>query len=82
MNEVFASFPMVECPHCGKTFQWDDYYDLANDDEHDCPHCEKTIYVSCVDTQITATLSTEPNNKPTRGAVPARGANGSGVVGG
>jgi endogenous inhibitor of DNA gyrase (YacG/DUF329 family) len=60
MNEVSASFPMVECPHCGQTFQWDDYYDVANGDEHDCPRCGKTIYVSNVDITITATLSTEP----------------------
>jgi len=25
---LFAEFPIVCCPHCGKEQQWDDYYEL------------------------------------------------------
>lgn len=38
--------PMVECPHCGKEFQWDDYYDVKTGSETECSKCEKTIYVA------------------------------------
>jgi excisionase family DNA binding protein len=51
--------PQAECPHCGASFQWDDYYDLAAGDERDCPKCDKPIFVTEVEYIMHATLSTE-----------------------
>lgn len=50
--------PSAECPHCGSTFRWDDYYELEVGEERECPRCEKTIFVTEVDVVIRATLST------------------------
>lgn len=61
MKTTFVSFPMVECPRCGKEFQWDDYYDVEDDDERECPLCNGMIRVTNVDTSITATLVSLPN---------------------
>ena len=60
-KHTYADFPMVECPHCGKTFQWEEYWDVQDGDDAECPKCEKTIYVHNVDTQITGMLSTHPD---------------------
>jgi uncharacterized Zn-finger protein len=60
-NETHAnSMPVAVCPHCGKEFHWDDYYELKGDnEEHECPHCEQTIYCTDVEAVMYATLSTE-----------------------
>ena len=60
MNEIWVTFPMVECPHCGKTFQADDYYDIKHGSSMDCPKCEKQIHFFNVVTVIHALASTEP----------------------
>jgi hypothetical protein len=59
MNDTLNDMPMCECPHCGKGWQQDDYYDVKTDDEFECPHCEKTAYVVFVDNTINVRLSTE-----------------------
>lgn len=51
---------MVECPHCGREFQWDDYYDVKRGDDHECPKCERMIHVVEAEPVIEITLSTEP----------------------
>lgn len=51
---------MVECPHCGKVFQWDDYYELKVGDSRECPKCEKEVFVIATDIEITATLGVMP----------------------
>lgn len=53
----YVTFPMVECPHCGKEFQADDYYDLKSGDTITCQKCEKEIFVDDVDTVMTARFS-------------------------
>lgn len=62
MNETHGEFPVVECPHCNKEFQVDDYYEMGEGDEFDCRHCEKTIYVKYAETVIQVCLSTQPPN--------------------
>lgn len=59
MNELFTGFPMVQCPHCKKESQWDDYYDLKAGEERECEKCGKTIHVHSVDYVMYATVSTE-----------------------
>lgn len=55
---VYSTLPMVECPHCGKTFQWDDYYDLKAGDDLVCQRCEKTIFCHSVDVITEAAFGT------------------------
>lgn len=59
-NTTYGTMPMVDCPHCGKEFQWDDYYDVKAGDERDCPKCERTIHVESADVAIEVILSTKP----------------------
>lgn len=59
---VYATLPMVECPHCHEEQQWDDYYDIQHGDSRECHHCGKTIYVLSVDTQIVVRLGTIPED--------------------
>lgn len=44
-NTTGADMPVMECPGCGKEWQWDDYYDVRVGSERECPHCEKTVEV-------------------------------------
>ena len=60
MTVILASMPIVECPHCGKEWQWDDYYNLHSGSVRTCPKCEKDVHVLSVDTVMYARLSTEP----------------------
>ena len=48
----WCNLPMLDCPHCEKEFQYDDYYDVHIDTEIDCPHCEKSFYILEKDTVI------------------------------
>ncbi len=45
----WVSFPVIECPKCGKKFQVDDYYDLTAGSFILCQHCEAEIVVLEVD---------------------------------
>lgn len=58
-----CDMPIATCPHCEKTFQWDDYYDIAVGDDHLCPLCEKTIHVLEIDKIISARLGAEPRKE-------------------
>lgn len=58
------SMPIVECPHCHKVFQWDDYYDMQEGDSRECPQCEKEIFVIGVSQVTTGMFSTHPPPKP------------------
>lgn len=49
---------MCDYPHCGKTFQKDDYYEVEDGDEWECPKCEKPIHVVSVDHITNVRLST------------------------
>jgi len=60
MNRIWGSFPVVECPHCGKQFQVDDYYNLKAEDTFDCHECEKEIHVLMTETVIECELGTKP----------------------
>jgi len=42
--------PMMQCPSCGKDWQWDDYYNIQEDDERECPNCEAVAVV--VETEV------------------------------
>jgi len=59
MRTRWSDLPLVRCPHCGKEFQRDDYYDIKVGDSFDCCFCEKEIYVIQKDTVISVNLSTE-----------------------
>jgi len=50
---------MIECPHCGKETQIDDYYDYKSGDTFECPECEKEIYVAEIDWELAADLKKE-----------------------
>jgi len=56
MNRTYCSMPMVECPSCGKEWQWDDYYDVEVNEERECPHCGKGCKIVSVDTSIIVEL--------------------------
>ena len=58
-DRTFCDIPMLQCPHCGQEFQWDDYYDVDVGSKIDCPKCERVIYVDTVDHRIHVTLTTE-----------------------
>lgn len=64
-NTTQCNLPMVECPHCHKTFQFDDYYDIAIGDQITCQLCEKEIIVELVDTVTTVQLGIHPADGPT-----------------
>ena len=51
--------PMVECPHCEKEFQLDDYYDYETGQSFECNKCEMEIHVVGKDIIIELCLSTE-----------------------
>jgi len=55
----WCRFPMIECPHCGKETQIDDYYDYKSGDTFECPECEKEIYVAEIDWELAADLKKE-----------------------
>lgn len=59
-TDKWVTFPMIECPHCGKEFQADDWYDVKHGSTMDCSKCEKTIHFSYVDTVTTAVASRAP----------------------
>lgn len=40
-----SMMPMIDCPGCGKAWQWDDYYTIQVGSERECPHCGKTVEV-------------------------------------
>jgi hypothetical protein len=61
MKKQWCDMPIVTCPHCGKEFQLDDYYDYKTDDSFECYKCEKPIYIHTVDMIITYELATEPH---------------------
>ena len=61
-HQTWNNMPMVDCPHCRKEFQWDDYYDIKPGDTKECLYCEKVIHVIVVDT-VTSTLDTEAWNE-------------------
>lgn len=60
---TYADLPMIECPHCGRESQHDDYYDTEAGDTLECRHCGRTIHVLSVDTRIAAILGTEPDEE-------------------
>jgi hypothetical protein len=54
--------PMVECPHCEREFQVDDYCDFISGHIFPCPNCEKTIYICATDLVWGADIgTTEPS---------------------
>ena len=57
MAEIWCDLPMVICPHCGKEFQLDDYWDLGN--SFDCNECQKEIYILQTNTVVSVCLGTE-----------------------
>ena len=50
--------PLVECPHCGKAFWWDDYKDIKIGDIRQCFRCRKIVHVLFANVTINATLGT------------------------
>ena len=52
----WQNFPMIECPHCGKEIQVDDYYDLKGGDSFYCKNCEGEIYVWATDVTISGDI--------------------------
>jgi endogenous inhibitor of DNA gyrase (YacG/DUF329 family) len=59
-KETKSNMPMAECPHCGKEWQWDDYYNLIPyHSSRECPGCKKEIYVLDIETVMWVRLSTE-----------------------
>jgi endogenous inhibitor of DNA gyrase (YacG/DUF329 family) len=50
---------MCECPHCGKEFQWEDYYLVEVGSTTECPKCKKTVHVRFIDWTVNVELSTE-----------------------
>lgn len=59
MNKTNGVLPMLECPYCGVTFHWDDYYELKAGDSRECQHCLHEVFVLWVEHEIRATLGTE-----------------------
>ena len=55
----WQNFPMIICPHCNKTVQIDDYYEIEAGDCFDCPNCEKIIYVWAIDTTLSGDIYKE-----------------------
>ena len=67
LKRTFCDMPIAECPHCGKQWQWDDYYDVSETSERDCPNCGKTCFVETVEHRIEVTLTTRsPNDQAER----------------
>ena len=50
---------MLECLHCGREWQYDDYYDGCVDDIITCPHCERGMRIEAVETILEWTLVKE-----------------------
>ena len=59
MKKIWCSFPVVQCPHCGESFQVDDYYDLKKGDSITCHECEKEVYILMTETIIECELGTK-----------------------
>ena len=59
---AWQDFPMITCPHCGKEFQVDDYWDVCAGSTLDCPKCEKEIYVWAVDTILSGDIQAKPDD--------------------
>ena len=57
---MWQILPMITCPHCGKEFQVDDYYDLSAGDSITCGKCEKNIYIHATDTTLSIDIHTKP----------------------
>jgi len=49
--------PMMTCPSCGKSWQWDDYYCVEVDSERECPFCGNTAIVSEKEVLMYVTLT-------------------------
>lgn len=62
MSITYNDLPIVECPHCARQIQIDDYYDLGAGDEVECPNCNKTIYVIDIETRMFARMGSEPGS--------------------
>ncbi|KKK56233.1 hypothetical protein LCGC14_3066560 [marine sediment metagenome] len=58
MSTTWNSMPIVQCPHCGKEQQLDDYYDLDVGDSRECQYCEKEMHIVNRDTTINIELAT------------------------
>lgn len=58
-DTTICEVPMLQCPHCGREFQWGAYDDGSVADEIACPRCERVIYVVDEVTRIFVTLTTE-----------------------
>ena len=56
MNTTYSTLPFIECPHCEKEFQCDDYYDIERGSELECQHCAKPIHVLSTETVVSVRL--------------------------
>ncbi len=65
MSTTWNSMPIVQCPHCGKEQQLDDYYDLDIGDSRECQYCEKEMHIVNCDTTTLIELATvQPELSP------------------
>ena len=58
MSTTWNSMPIVQCPHCGKEQQLDDYYDLDVGDSRECQYCEKEMHIVNRETATLLELAT------------------------
>ena len=59
----WQDFPMITCPHCGKEFQVDDYYNFSTGDSFDCGKCEKEIFIWATDTTLSGDIQAKPERR-------------------
>ena len=66
MPDTLNNMPMCECPHCGHTWQEDDYYNLRVGGTVTCPNpqCEQEITITERETTLMLRFATETTQGP------------------